>query len=200
MRAILGLGNPDFKYKNTRHNVGFTILDIFAHKHKLKESPGKGDFFFIQSSLFNSPFILAKPVTYMNRSGIAAQQICDQFEIPVENLLVVVDDIHIPEGKIRLRKSGGDGGHNGIKSIIYHLESNNFPRLRFGIGKDFDEGLQADYVLSKFSEESFSAIQSSLELAVLLIEEFISGGTQSMLNQFSKSSKKTIPDMNKDVD
>lgn len=189
MRAVLGLGNPGFKYDNTRHNVGFKILDLFLEKHKFKLSPGKGDFFFMQGRFDECDFIIVKPATYMNLSGLAARDIADQFGLNVEDLLVVADDVNLKPGKIRIRQSGGDGGHNGIRSIIYQLESDNFPRLRFGVGNDFKTGEMADYVLSKFNDNILSSIQPMLNFSISLIEEFIVGGTQAMLNLFSKSSQ-----------
>ena len=186
MRAVLGLGNPEVRYENTRHNVGFKILDLFLDKHKFNLSPGTGDFFFTRKSFGEFEFVLVKPVTYMNRSGLAAKDIIDQYKIDVEDLLVVTDDINLDTGKIRIRQSGGDGGHNGIGSIIYQLESDNFPRLRFGVGKDFESGEMADYVLGKFDSDVLSSIQPMLNFSISLIEEFITGGTQAMLNLFSK--------------
>ena len=189
MRVIFGLGNPESRYNFTRHNIGFQIIDLFTKKNKISLSPGKGDFYFCKSAINGSEFLVVKPTTYMNRSGLAAFDICDDFKVSPENFLVITDDVHLQTGKLRIRKAGGDGGHNGLKSIIYHLQTDQFPRLRFGVGKEFDEGEMADYVLSKFDTDTLSEIEPVLQTTVSLLEEFIIGGTQAMLNLFSKSSQ-----------
>jgi len=190
LRAIFGLGNPEKRYYDTRHNIGFKILDLFLEKNRLSLSPGKGNYYFVKGEFSDSPFLIVKPVTYMNLSGKAVKEVLDNYPLEVSDLLIISDDINLDSGKIRIRQSGGDGGHNGIKSIIHSLETDQFSRLRFGVGKEFDNGLQADYVLSKFDDETLASIKPSLELSVLLIEEFLLGGTQSMLNLLSKSSQK----------
>jgi len=181
---IVGLGNPGKKYELTRHNIGFLILDKFASKKNLHFKK-KENYQYVEGSTGSSTFFLLKPITYMNLSGIAVSEFLSKINIPLENMLVIVDDVNLELGKIRLRKSGSDGGHNGLKSIIYHLESNQFPRLRFGIGNKF-EGELAEYVLSKFSDEELSSINYSLEFSIELIENFIHGGYKLMLDYFSK--------------
>ena len=184
MYLIVGLGNPGKKYELTRHNIGFLILDKFASKKNLHFKK-KENYQYVEGSTGSSTFFLLKPITYMNLSGIAVSEFLSKINIPLENMLVIVDDVNLELGKIRLRKSGSDGGHNGLKSIIYHLESNQFPRLRFGIGNKF-EGELAEYVLSKFSDEELSSINYSLEFSIELIENFIHGGYKLMLDYFSK--------------
>jgi PTH1 family peptidyl-tRNA hydrolase len=125
----------------------------------------------------------------MNLSGVPVLDFLDDHSVDVENILVLVDDVNLPVGEIRLRKSGSDGGHNGIKSIIYHLQNDSFPRLRFGIGNEFEKGEMAEFVLAKFAKEELSVINKSIEFAVQLIEEFVSGGYKSMLDFYSKSKK-----------
>ncbi len=186
MRVILGIGNTGIRYEDTRHNIGFKILDAFAKRYKLKFHPSKGDYYYAGSSIKTSPFILVKPVTYVNLSGIAARQIVDEYDINVTELLVVSDDVNLPPGKLRVRNSGGDGGHNGLASIIYHLCSKQFPRLRFGIGNDFETGSMPDYVLSKFSKDEMSDIQTSIDDSTELIEKFILSGIDGMLAHYSK--------------
>ncbi|MEJ5350605.1 MAG: aminoacyl-tRNA hydrolase [Melioribacteraceae bacterium] len=184
MYLIVGLGNPGKKYELTRHNIGFLILDKFASKKNLHFKK-KENYQYVEGSTGSSTFFLVKPTTYMNLSGIAVSEFLSKINIPLENMLIVVDDVNLELGKIRLRKSGSDGGHNGLKSIIYHLESNQFPRLRFGIGNKF-EGELAEYVLSKFSDEELSSINDSLEFSIELIENFIQGGYKLMSDYFSK--------------
>lgn len=190
MRVILGIGNTGIKYENTRHNIGFMILDAVAKKNRLDFHPSKGEYYYAGSFNKTSPFILVKPVTYVNLTGIAAEQIVNEYEINVTELLVVSDDVNLPIGKIRVRKSGGDGGHNGLASIIYHLESNQFPRLRFGIGNQFETGMMSEYVLTKFSKDEMSNIENSIEFSVNLIEEFIKNGFDSMLSYYSQINNK----------
>ncbi len=178
------------EYVGTRHNIGFEIVDRFAEKHNLKFLPGKGKYFIAGSGdKFASPFFLVKPTTYVNGSGIAALQLSEEIDFDLNNFLVVVDDINLPTGKIRIRGRGGDGGHNGLNSLIYHLESEDFPRLRFGIGNDFERGEMADYVLSPFNKEEIEIIKEKIDFSAQLIEVFIKEGYVAMLNFLAKSLK-----------
>jgi PTH1 family peptidyl-tRNA hydrolase len=135
---------------------------------------------------------LIKPTTYVNLSGIAAEDFFDHHEIDITEFLVVTDDVNLDEGKIRIRKSGGDGGHNGIHSLIYHLGSELFPRIRFGVGNKFDKGEMADYVLSPFSEDNIEQINNQIDFAVELMEKFIINDFQTMLDYYSKSLQNKI--------
>lgn len=189
MRCIAGLGNRGKKYQLTRHNVGFLILDSFALKHKIDFFPSKRDYFYSEGSLMSSEFFLLKPTTYMNLSGTAVLDFVDEHKINFDDLLVIVDDINLEFGKIRLRKSGGDGGHNGLTSVIYHLQSEQFPRLRFGVGSQFEKGNMADYVLQNFNDDEQKQLGSKFDFAVELIENFITGGYKSMSDHFSKQSR-----------
>ncbi|OGU33671.1 MAG: aminoacyl-tRNA hydrolase [Ignavibacteria bacterium GWB2_35_6b] len=191
MRAVLGIGNPGKKYEDTRHNIGFKILDNFVDKHKLFFKASKGEFYIAGSEFNASPFFLVKPTTYVNLSGIAAKEILESFNVKLEDLLIIADDINLQTGKLRIRKSGGDGGHNGIASIIYHVESNQFPRLRFGIGNDFEKGEMANFVLDKFSNEDVKIINPAINSAIETIEHFIEGGYNTALNFFSKINQQS---------
>ena len=190
MRVILGIGNPGSKYSGTRHNIGFDIIDHLAEKWKLEFSTSKKDYYFTGGNINASRFMLVKPSTYVNLSGIAAEQVIGEYEIGLEDLLIVCDDINLGLGKIRLRTSGGDGGHNGIVSLIYNLESDQFPRLRFGIGSDFENGLMSDYVLEKFSKDETELIEPQLKFTSEIIENFIIGGIKQMLEYYSIQSNK----------
>lgn len=186
MKCIFGIGNPGNRYQNTRHNIGFILLDIFASKLKLNFKPAKSDFYFAEGEIESNPFIFVKPTTYVNKSGIAAQQCLSYNNIDVDNLLVLVDDINLIFPEIRLRKSGGDGGHNGLNSIIYHLGSENFPRLRFGIGtENFAEDL-SDYVLSGFSQIELNTINKLSDFMFILSRSFILHGYDFMLSEYSR--------------
>lgn len=188
MRVIVGLGNPGTKYELTRHNVGFLILDLFAKKHNLKFKASKFDYYYSEGLLGSSDFFLIKPTTYMNLSGVAILDSLNEHQISFEDLLVIADDANLSLGQVRLRQSGSDSGHNGIKSIIYHLQNDSFPRLRFGIGSEFDKGEMADFVLSKFSQDEFSDIGKSIDFSIELTEQFIIGGYKSMIDYFSRFS------------
>jgi len=189
LRVILGIGNPGSKYELTRHNAGFMALDYFAIKHRLKFKPSKKDYYKAGGTISATDFFLVKPTTYVNLSGIAALDIINEFNINPEDLLIVADDINIEEGRIRIKKGGSDGGHNGLKSLIYHLQTNNFPRLRIGIGNDFESGAMSDYVLDKFNDNTLVQLKPSFDLCNDLILQFIIGGIKSMSDHFSKISK-----------
>ncbi len=189
MRCVVGLGNPGKKYAMTRHNIGFLILDSFAEKHKINFTASKMDFYKSEGTLKSSDFFLIKPTTYMNLSGEAVLDFITAHPLPLEDLLIVYDDVNLPAGKIRLRKSGSDGGHNGIKSIIYHLNNNEFPRLRFGIGNDFPKGEMASFVLDKFSPEENEIINKGIDFSIELIEKFITGGYKLMADYFAVKSR-----------
>jgi len=191
LRAVLGIGNPGKKYEDTRHNIGFIILNKFAEKHKLYFKPSKGEYFIAGSDFNASPFFLIKPATYVNLSGIAAKEFLDSYKVRLEDLLIVADDINLEPGKIRIRKSGGDGGHNGIASLIYHLQSDQFPRIRFGIGNDFEKGGMADFVLEKFSIEDQKIITPAINSTLEIIEQFLVSGLSTALNYFSKINKQS---------
>ena len=188
MRLIVGIGNPGNKYINTRHNIGFNILDLLCQKLNLKFRPTKSNFWLMESKLDTFHFFLMKPATYVNNSGLAVKEFVDEFGIPIEDVLVVYDDTNLDAGVLRIRKSGADGGHNGIKSIIYHLEDDRFNRLRIGVGKPYTNQDLADFVLSNFSEDEFNKINDLTPLIISLIENFITGGIDSMLNFYSRES------------
>lgn len=191
MRAVFGIGNPGGKYEATRHNIGFIILDNFVEKHGIKFKHKSASFLSAIGSIEGEDFILIKPTTYVNLSGVAAFSILNENNIKIEEFLVVCDDINLTLGDIRVRAKGGDGGHNGLKSIIQNLSTQNFPRLRFGIGSDFINGELADYVLGEFSDDEIAKIEKPLEFSLDLLESFIKGGFKSMLDMYSRSNQKT---------
>jgi len=191
LKAILGIGNPGKNYLFTRHNVGFQILDSFAQKYNLEFIPSKNNYWFAESSLTTFPFFLIKPTTYVNNSGLAVLELIEKYKLSLNNILVIVDDVNLPIGSIRIRKSGGDGGHNGIKSIIYHTESIDFPRIRIGIANDEKIENLVNFVLSEFTEEENKILKDSFNLVMELVEHFIIGGTSEMLNYYSKQNKLT---------
>jgi PTH1 family peptidyl-tRNA hydrolase len=188
VRVILGIGNPGERYRNNRHNIGFKLLDYFASRNLLPFVPAKGSFYFCKGKLGNSEYYLIKPTTYVNNSGVAAAELIETLNIELSDLLVVHDDINLDMGKIKIKLSGGDGGHNGVSSIIYHLVSNEFTRLRLGVGNSFGKGEMAAYVLSDFNPEEEQILEKVFDTAGTYIEEFIKGGTKQMLDANSLSA------------
>ena len=170
MKLVVGLGNPELRYKNTRHNVGFMVLDNYAkeNKYSLKtKKEFKGDIY------ISKEFILLKPLTYMNLSGESVRAVTNFYKIDAEDILVISDDFNIPFLKLRLRNKGSAGGHNGLKSIIASLGSEDFKRLRFGLGSpEYDT---VNYVLSKFSKEEIKKINETLKKTNEIIDMFIKG-------------------------
>ena len=189
MRVILGIGNPGNRYLYNRHNVGFILLDKLASKYSLSFTPSKGDYYFCEGKIGSEEFSLIKPTTYVNNSGIAASQAINFYEIDVSDFLVVFDDLNLDLAKVKLKVKGGDGGHNGLSSIIYHLNNNNFARLRLGIGSDFEKGFMADYVLTDFTKDELKELQNTFNLGIKLSEEFIQGGIKQLLDANSRFSR-----------
>ena len=181
---IVGLGNIGNEYQNTRHNIGFTILDAFAKASNV---------FFTENrygstcevKLKGRTLILLKPSTFMNLSGNALRYWMQKEKIAIENVLVVVDDIALPFGTLRLKPQGSDAGHNGLKNIQEILGHNNYPRLRFGIGNDFAKGRQVEYVLGKWTNEQFEALPERAERCIEIIQSFCLAGMQLTMTQFN---------------
>jgi PTH1 family peptidyl-tRNA hydrolase len=186
VRAVLGIGNIGLRYQRNRHNAGFLVLDYFAQNRSIKFKAAKGDYYFCEGALNQVHYFLIKPSNYVNNSGVAALQFLEKHKIDISDLLVVCDDVNMKMGKLRVRKSGGDGGHNGLTSIIYHLNSDQFSRLRIGIGSDFNEGELSSYVLDDFSENDAKILKTVFKDSSLLVEEFIVGGIEALLNANSK--------------
>jgi PTH1 family peptidyl-tRNA hydrolase len=169
---IAGLGNIGAEYANTRHNIGFIVVDAMARLSGVSFQSGRyADIARVR--IKNKHLILIKPSTYMNLSGKAIRYWLDTENIPLENLLVVVDDLALPSGQLRLRMKGGPGGHNGLISIIETLGTEEFARLRFGIGSDFPKGYQTEYVLGKFSSEEEELLVPKISDAVEMIKTFV---------------------------
>lgn len=190
MKIIAGLGNPGQKYELTRHNAGFLILDYFAHVNNLMFRPGKGDYYYAKGKIRQNEFMLVKPITYMNNSGLAVLEVIESIpEFKIEDLLVVYDDFQIPLGTIRIRTGGSDGGHNGISSIIYHLNTLDFPRMRAGTGTG--EVMKKDdfveFVLSNFSDEEMKKFKKMLPNYKDCIDSFLSNDLKIVMNNYNKN-------------
>lgn len=181
---IAGLGNIGPEYHNTRHNVGFMVLDYLAEKMKTTFSPARyGDK--AEFKFKGRIFVLIKPSTYMNLSGKAINYWLKKEKIPDEKLLVIVDDVALPLGALRLKAKGGDGGHNGLSSIIDVLGTNEFPRLRVGIGNDYPKGAQVHYVLNKWTDEEIKLLSPRIEKAADLVLSFGTIGVERTMNFFN---------------
>jgi PTH1 family peptidyl-tRNA hydrolase len=181
LRVIFGLGNPGIRYEFTRHNAGFLLLDYFAKKKSIKFKELTGDYFEAVGKINDQNYSLIKPVTYVNNSGIAAREIFEKYSLSPEEFLVVCDDTNLKSYDLRVRMSGGDGGHNGLSSIIYHLMSDQFPRIRIGIGNNPTDIILSEYVLSEFSKSELEEYENTFNKSSILIEEFIVGGSKKML-------------------
>lgn len=181
---IVGLGNIGAEYRDTRHNVGFKILDRLATSEKFTfETQKLGDvgMFKVKG---RSIFCL-KPSTYMNRSGKALKYWLEKEKIPLENLLVIADDINLSYGILRIKTKGSDGGHNGLKDIQSVLQSNSYNRFRFGVGSDFAKGRQVDYVLGKWNEEEKEKLEERLDRSCLAVRSFVLSGIKITMNEFN---------------
>ena len=182
---IVGLGNIGEEYRNTRHNIGFNILDAFAKASNIVfEDKRYGAV--ANLSLKGRQLVLLKPSTYMNLSGNAVRYWMQQEKIPLENLLIVVDDLALPFGTLRLKPQGSDAGHNGLKHIAATLGTQSYARLRFGIGNDFARGHQIDFVLGEFSQEDYQTMDERVDLAVEMIKSFCLAGIAITMNQYNK--------------
>jgi PTH1 family peptidyl-tRNA hydrolase len=181
---IVGLGNIGEKYDNTRHNIGFKILDEVADEHNVTfETDKLGD---VTSFRFKGrTFILLKPSTYMNLSGKAVKYWMEKEKVSVDNLLVITDDLNIDFGTIRIKAKGSDGGHNGLKDIQEKLGSNKYPRFRFGVGANYSKGRQVDYVLGEWNKEETSLLIERLPTSSKIVTSFGTDGLANTMNNFN---------------
>ena len=182
---IFGLGNPGPEYKNTRHNVGFWCVEYLADKFGFPEFSRKNKNVMLSTGTIAGTFVaLIKPRTFVNQTGYAVETVLKTFPVGVDEILIITDDISLPPGKIRLRKRGGSGGHNGLKSIIQILGSNEFARLRIGVG-GVDEGSLEDHVLSPLPKESVKLVNEALRMSVDAIELMLSVGFPEAMNKYN---------------
>ena len=184
MYLIVGLGNPGDQYKNTRHNIGFTILDALANASNICFEPDRlADKAVLKFK--GRTLVLIKPTTFMNLSGKAINYWIQKEKIPHENILIVTDDIALPFGKIRIKAKGSDGGHNGLKDIQLVLNSSNYARLRFGVGSEFNPGSQVNYVLGEWSSEEQVVLKERAETIANAIKSFATIGLDRTMNEFN---------------
>ena len=182
---LVGLGNPGFKYADTRHNIGFMIIDSLVNKLGSVFDETNANYSLSVCQIEANSIILLKPRTYMNLSGLAVNGALHQYHVELSQLLVVYDDLNIPFGKLRLRAKGSDGGHRGVSSVIFHLQSQNFPRLRFGIGAQYERSQIVDFVLSSFDEREKELLPKLIQYAVEGCQAFILDGVVNAMNSIN---------------
>ncbi len=186
MRAIIGIGNPGSNYRFNKHNAGFLLVDYFAKLNSINFIPSKYSYYQAIGKINQAGYVLIKPTTYVNKSGIAAAELVENFNLSWNDLLIVCDDVYLDIGSFKVKLSGGDGGHNGLGSIIYHLNTVDFPRIKIGVGRSTEEKKLVDHVLSDFNDDEGLILTDVFKNSSLLIREFIIGGTDKMLEANSK--------------
>lgn len=183
---IVGLGNPGKQYESTRHNAGFICIDILAEKYNIKINKLKFRSLMGEGRIEGKRCLLLKPQTFMNLSGEAVRDAVEFYKIPVENIIVICDDISLDPGKMRIRRKGSHGGQNGMRNIIYHLKDDNFPRIKIGIGAkpnpDYD---LADWVLSRFSQSEAKLIRQVADKTVSAIEIMVKGDIDKAMSNYN---------------
>jgi PTH1 family peptidyl-tRNA hydrolase len=187
VKLIVGLGNPGREYRETRHNVGFMVVDEIARRHQLTwaMAPSQVPDAFVAKKYPPEPLLLAKPLTFMNRSGAAVTALATYYRIPLDDLLVVYDDVDLPFGKLRARPSGSAGTHNGMRSVVQSLGSTGFPRLRIGIGRGDRRRDLADVVLSKFERDELDQLESVITRAADAAEMFAAEDILKVMNAYN---------------
>ena len=186
MYLIVGLGNPGRDYVGTRHNIGFEAADAICAKYDIKLTKEKFRAVYGDGFIGGEKVIVAKPQTYMNLSGESVRELADWYKLDDENIIVIYDDLSLPVGKLRIREKGSAGGHNGIKNIIYQLQTDVFPRIKIGIGApQHSEYDIKDYVLGRFSKEDTEILIKSVIRAADAVEEIIVRGAKSAMNKFN---------------
>ena len=185
MKLVVGLGNKGREYENTRHNMGFMLIDRYLqYKNITDKFKEKFNAIYIETTINNEKVIFIKPMTYMNNSGIAVRAFVDFYKLNSEDILVISDDLDLDLGKFRLRRNGSSGGHNGLKSIISHLGTDNFKRLRIGISNDKDDVI--NYVLSKFSKKELNDIDTMFDTLVDVLDDYFVMDFTSLMSKYNR--------------
>lgn len=185
MYLVVGLGNPENEYENTRHNMGFDAINEIAKNNNINITKNKFKGLYETGVIQGEKIILLKPQTYMNLSGESVKEIMDFYDIELNKIIVIYDDIDTEKGSIRIRKQGGPGSHNGMKSIVQELKSTEFIRIRVGIGQPEFKSDMINYVLSKISEEEKNILQQGIKKAAEAVEEIIKNGIDIAMNKFN---------------
>ena len=183
MYLIVGLGNPEPEYSKTRHNMGFDVINKIAEKYKIEMTREKFDGIYANGIIEKEKFILLKKQTYMNLSGKSVKQFIDFYKIPIENLLVIYDDMDIDIGMIKVRKQGSAGSHNGMKSVINELQANKFSRIRIGIAKPQNDYDKINYVIGKIEDLEYIELEKGINKAVEAVREYINNGIDIAMNK-----------------
>lgn len=186
MKVIVGLGNPGRRYANTRHNVGFWVIDCLSDQWRIPVKKEKWKAEVGEGQINGENVLLVKPQTYMNRSGESVQEICRFFQLDLDHLLVIYDDLDLPVGRIRLRAKGSSGGHNGMKSIFAHLKTEKLKRIKIGIGHPEGNADIADYVLSPFPKQELPFIEEAVERSAQAVEDWLRFDFQHAMNQYNQ--------------
>lgn len=192
MKCIVGLGNPGANYAPTRHNIGFRVIETIAAARRVLMMPGNGDYYSGIFRLDDDEVVVAVPTTYMNNSGSAVLDLCAHYALTAQDVLIVLDDFQIPFGTLRIRPSGSDGGHNGLGSVIYHLETEDIPRLRFGVAgatlpETHTHEAMASYVLRGFETEEEPQLPMLLEHAASACVTWARSGMIAAMNAYNKN-------------
>ncbi|SCL95463.1 MULTISPECIES: aminoacyl-tRNA hydrolase [Tissierellales] len=185
MYAIIGLGNPGREYMNTRHNIGFDTVELISSKYNIKLNKGKFKSIYGEGNIDDKKILLVKPQTYMNNSGMAVLDLYNFYKMPIENIIVIVDDVDIDFGAVRVRAKGSGGTHNGLKSIVYQLQRDDFPRIKVGIGKAKEDMDLADFVLSRFSQEDRTIIEEAIKKAARAAELIVKYDVNKAMNEIN---------------
>ena len=191
MFIIAGLGNPTKEYEKTRHNAGFDAIDVLAEKHGIQITERKHKAFCGTGFIGGERVLLAKPQTFMNASGESLREAADFYKIRPEQVIVIYDDISLRVGQLRIRTKGSAGGHNGIKSIIAHLGSQDFPRIKIGVGAKPDRMDLADYVLSRFSQTDRQMMEDAFQDAADAVEFMLADGADAAMNRYNRKKSNT---------
>ena len=185
MYLIVGLGNPEEEYSRTRHNMGFDVINKLSDKLNIKVNKNKFNSLYGTGTIGAQKIILVKPQTYMNLSGKAVRDFKTFYKINSENIIIVYDDLDIEPGIIKIRKKGGPGTHNGMKSVVHEIQTEEFPRIRVGIGKPEYKNDLLNFILSKISEEDYKILEGAIKNAENAIEEIIRNGLDSAMNKYN---------------
>lgn len=189
MNVIIGLGNPGLKYADTKHNIGFMVIDKLAKDYNINVVKFKHKAFIGEGSIMGKKVMLVKPQTYMNLSGESVREILQFYKIPIENSIIVFDDIDLPPGSTRIREKGSAGGHNGVKNIISHLGTDEFTRVKVGVGEKPNGWDLADYVTSKFPQDDLPLIESGIERAAEAVKLIITVGCKEAMNKTNQKMR-----------
>ena len=185
MYLIVGLGNPEPEYSKTRHNMGFDVINKLAKQYNINLNKNNFNAIYQTAVIEGEKVILVKPQTYMNCSGESVKQFVDFYKIPIQNVIVIYDDMDTDMESVRIRAKGGAGSHNGMKSLVYELHSENFPRIRVGIGKPQNEFDRINYVIGKIKDEEYERLQIGVDRAVAAITCVLKEGIDNTMNKYN---------------